>query len=49
MLSIEAATAVMFEAHTSGCSQVIVCPREPAEYYRERLERFTLTCTIEPV
>jgi ATP-dependent Clp protease adapter protein ClpS len=39
----------MFEAHTSGCAEVIVCPREPAEYYRERLERFTLTCTIEPV
>jgi ATP-dependent Clp protease adaptor protein ClpS len=48
-LSIEAATAIMFEAHTSGCAQVIICPREPAEYYRERLERFTLTCTIEPV
>jgi hypothetical protein len=28
---------------------VIICPREPAEYYRERLESFTLTCTIEPV
>ena len=48
-LSIEAATAIMFEAHNTGRAQVIICPREPAEYYRERLERFTLTCTIEPV
>jgi len=47
-LSVEAATAVMFEAHNSGCAQVIICPREPAEYYRERLEHFALTCTIEP-
>jgi ATP-dependent Clp protease adaptor protein ClpS len=48
-LSIDAATAIMFEAHTSGSAQVIICPREPAEYYRERLERFSLTSTIEPV
>ena len=48
-LSIKDATAIMFEAHTSGCAQVIICPREPAEYYRERLERLTLTSTIEPV
>lgn len=48
-LSIEAATAIMFEAHNTGCAQVIICPREPAEYYRERLERFALTSTIEPV
>ena len=48
-LSIKDATAIMFEAHTTGCAQVIICPREPAEYYRERLERLTLTSTIEPV
>lgn len=48
-LSVEAATAIMFEAHTYGSAQVIICPREPAEYYRERLERFSLTSTIEPV
>lgn len=48
-LSIEAAARIMLEAHNTGCAQVIVCPREPAEYYRERLERFSLTCTIEPV
>lgn len=48
-LSIEAATAIMFEAHNTGCAQVIICPREPAEYYRERLEQFSLTSTIEPV
>lgn len=48
-LSIEAAAAIMLEAHTTGQAQVIICPREPAEYYRERLEHFSLTCTIEPV
>ena len=48
-LSIEAATAITYETDSTGCAQVIICPREPAEYYRERLERFTLTCTIEPV
>lgn len=48
-LSIESATAITYEADESGSAQVIICPREPAEYYRERLERFALTCTIEPV
>jgi ATP-dependent Clp protease adaptor protein ClpS len=48
-LSIEAATAIMFEAHNTGRAQVVICPREPAEYYRERLESFSLTSTIEPV
>ena len=48
-LSIKDAIAIMFEAHNTGRAQVIICPREPAEYYRERLESFTLTSTIEPV
>lgn len=47
-LGIEGATQVMFVAHTHGSAEVIVCPKEQAEYYRERLEGFGLTCTIEP-
>lgn len=48
-LSFDTATAIMFEAHKTGHAEVIVCPREPAEYYRERLESYSLTSTIEPV
>ncbi len=47
-LSVEAATQIMFEAHTSGVALVIVTPKERAEFYRERLEHFGLTSTIEP-
>jgi ATP-dependent Clp protease adaptor protein ClpS len=47
-LGIEGATRVMIEAHTSGQAEVTICPKEQAEYYRERLEGFGLTSTIEP-
>lgn len=47
-LGIEGATQVMLEAHTHGSAEVIICPKEQAEYYRERLEGFGLTSTIEP-
>lgn len=47
-LSPEEATAIMFEAHFSGVALVIVTPKERAEFYRERLEHFGLTSTIEP-
>ena len=39
---------IMLEAHLTGRSTVIVCPREQAEYYAERLGSFGLTVTIEP-
>lgn len=48
-LSVERATEIMLEAHLHGVAQVIVCPKEHAEFYRERLEQFGLTSTIEPV
>jgi ATP-dependent Clp protease adaptor protein ClpS len=48
-LTLEQAVSVMLEAHTSGTAQVIVCPRETAEFYREGLERYGLTSTIEPL
>lgn len=48
-LSAERATEIMLEAHLHGVAQVIVCPKEHAEMYRERLEQHGLTSTIEPV
>jgi ATP-dependent Clp protease adaptor protein ClpS len=48
-LSLEQAVSVMLEAHTSGVAQVIICPRETAEFYREGLEGYGLTSTIEPL
>ena len=41
------ATKIMFEAHNQGKAIVITCPLELAELYRERLESFGLTATIE--
>lgn len=47
-LTPEAAVAIMLEAHYHGQAVVIVCPRETAEFYREGLKSYGLTCTIEP-
>ncbi|HLZ71250.1 MAG TPA: ATP-dependent Clp protease adapter ClpS [Dehalococcoidia bacterium] len=47
-LTPDEATAIMFEAHSEGVALVIVTPKERAEFYRERLEQFGLTSTIEP-
>ena len=47
-LSVEEAVRVMLEAHTNGIAQVVVCPKETAEFYREGLEHNGLTSTIEP-
>jgi ATP-dependent Clp protease adaptor protein ClpS len=47
-LSTEDAMRIMLEAHTEGIAQVIVCPKETAEFYREGLEHHGLTSTIEP-
>ena len=41
------AVSIMLEAHESGRAQVIVCPLERAELYRDRLESRRLTATIE--
>ncbi|HEY7780373.1 MAG TPA: ATP-dependent Clp protease adaptor ClpS [Ktedonobacterales bacterium] len=48
-LSIERAIQVMRAAHTTGVAEVITCPRETAEFYREGLERRGLTSAIEPL
>jgi ATP-dependent Clp protease adaptor protein ClpS len=41
------ATRIMFEAHNHGKAVVTKCPLELAELYRDRLESFGLTATIE--
>jgi ATP-dependent Clp protease adaptor protein ClpS len=46
-LEPEAAVEIMFEAHNHGQAQVIICPLERAELYRDRLESHSLTATIE--
>jgi len=46
-LSTKKAVEIMLEAHNNGRAVVTVCPLELAELYRERLESFGLTATIE--
>ncbi|HEY3253494.1 MAG TPA: ATP-dependent Clp protease adaptor ClpS [Polyangiaceae bacterium] len=41
------AVEIMFEAHNHGHALVCTCPLELAELYRDRLESFGLTATIE--
>ena len=48
-LDTERAMAIMIEAHLQGRAEVIACPRERAELYRDRLESFGLTASIERV
>ncbi|MEI6136887.1 MAG: ATP-dependent Clp protease adaptor ClpS [Chloroflexota bacterium] len=45
-LEPERAVEVMLAAHEHGSADVISCPLERAELYRERLERHGLTATI---
>jgi ATP-dependent Clp protease adaptor protein ClpS len=46
-MSLGRASAIMWEAHTSGKAVVIACPLELAELYQQRLLSFGLTATIE--
>jgi ATP-dependent Clp protease adaptor protein ClpS len=48
-LSSERAIEVMLAAHNHGSAEVIVCPLERAELYRDRLKSHGLTATIERV
>jgi ATP-dependent Clp protease adaptor protein ClpS len=43
------AMKIMLEAHNHGKAVVTTCPLELAELYRERLQSFGLTATIEKV
>ena len=45
-LEPDRAVEVMLTAHERGEADVIACPLERAELYRERLERRGLTATI---
>jgi ATP-dependent Clp protease adaptor protein ClpS len=46
-LNLAKATEIMFEAHNQGRARVVVCPLELAELYRDRLQSYKLTATIE--
>lgn len=46
-LSEDSAREIMLEAHNNGRAVVVVCPLERAELYRDRIESFGLTATIE--
>ena len=48
-LTPERAAEVMLEAHLRDVAEVIRCPFERAELYRDRLETFGLTASIEAV
>ncbi len=45
-LSVERAVEIMLTAHHHGQADVITCPLERAELYRDRLEAHHLTATI---
>jgi ATP-dependent Clp protease adapter protein ClpS len=47
-LGARRATQIMLEAHNHGKAKVTTCPLELAELYRDRLQSFGLTSTIEP-
>jgi ATP-dependent Clp protease adaptor protein ClpS len=47
-LSQQEAEQIMLTAHLTGSAVVVVCPKETAEYYQERLLSYGLTATIEP-
>lgn len=48
-LTAERAAEIMLEAHHHGQAEVIRCPLERAELYRDRLKTFGLIATIERV
>ena len=47
-LSMSEAEHIMLAAHLTGTAIVVICPKELAEYYQERLLSYHLTATIEP-
>lgn len=48
-LDVRSATEIMLTAHLRGRAEVIACPLERAELYRDRLESHGLTATIERI
>ena len=47
-LGVEDAIRIMLEAHLTGTGLVVICPKETAEFYRDKLESYGLISTIEP-
>ena len=47
-LTAPEATEIMWIAHLTGSAVVVVCPKERAEYYQERLLGAGLIARIEP-
>ena len=47
-LTQQEAEHIMLTAHLTGSAVVVVCPKECAEFYQERLLSYGLTATIEP-
>lgn len=47
-ISRREAVRIMLTAHHHGNAVVITCPLEYAELYRDRLQSFGLTATLEP-
>jgi len=48
-LSVERAAELMLEAHLHDRAEVIVCPLERAELYRDRIQTYGLGSSIERV
>jgi ATP-dependent Clp protease adaptor protein ClpS len=46
-LTAQEAERIMLTAHLTGRAIVIVCPKEVAEYYQERILSYGLIATIE--
>jgi ATP-dependent Clp protease adaptor protein ClpS len=46
-LSNERATSIMLQAHRLGIAVILVCPKEDAIEYKNKLENDGLTITIE--
>ncbi|GCE13930.1 ATP-dependent Clp protease adaptor ClpS [Tengunoibacter tsumagoiensis] len=47
-LTQQEAEHIMLTAHLTGRAVVVVCPKEVAEYYQERILSYNLIATIEP-
>lgn len=47
-LTVDEAIKIMLDAHLNGIALVVICPKETAEFYRDGLESYGLTSTIEP-
>jgi ATP-dependent Clp protease adaptor protein ClpS len=48
-LSEQDAIQVMMDAHTDGKAVITVCPLETAEFYRDRLQSFSIGASVEAV